>query len=49
MTGDIMTIKDLAEYLKLNEKIAYRLVSERKISGFKVGGLWRFRKSDIET
>lgn len=44
MTGDIMTIKDLAEYLKLNEKIAYRLVSERKISGFKVGGFMEIQE-----
>ena len=49
MTDDIMTIKELAEYLKLNEKTAYRLVSEGEIPGFKVGGSWRFRKSDIET
>ena len=31
----------------LNEKTAYRLVSEGEIPGFKVGGSWRFRKSNI--
>ena len=49
MTDDILTIKDLAEYLKLNEKTAYRLVSDGKIPGFKVGGSWRFQRSDIQT
>ena len=48
MTDDIITIKELAEYLKLNAKTACRLVSEGKIPGFKVGGSWRFRRSEIE-
>jgi len=38
MTTDVMTIKELSEYLKLNEKTAYRLASEGKIPGFKVAG-----------
>lgn len=48
MDTDIMTIKEVAEYLKLTEKTAYRLVAEGKIPGFKVGGAWRFRKSEID-
>ena len=48
MSSDIMTIKELSEYLKLNEKTAYRLASEGKIPGFKVGGSWRFRCDEIE-
>ncbi|MEE9374831.1 MAG: helix-turn-helix domain-containing protein [Rhizobiaceae bacterium] len=48
MTTDIMTIKEIAAYLKLKEKTAYRLAAEGKIPGFKVGGSWRFRQSDIE-
>mgnify|MGYP001046661603 CR=1 FL=1 len=49
MSSDIMTIKELSEYLKLNEKTAYRLAAQGKIPGFKVGGSWRFRRSDIES
>lgn len=48
MTDEIMTIQELADYLKLNEKTAYRLASEGKLPGFKVGGSWRFRRVDIE-
>lgn len=48
MTTDIMTIKEVAAYLKLTEKTAYRLSAEGEIPGFKVGGSWRFRKSDID-
>lgn len=48
MDNEIMTMKEVAEYLKLNEKTAYRLTSEGKIPAFKVGGSWRFRKSEID-
>ncbi|WP_115702559.1 methylation-associated defense system helix-turn-helix domain-containing protein MAD1 [Legionella sainthelensi] len=46
--NDIMLIKDLANYLKIAEKTAYRFASEGKIPGFKVGSSWRFRKSEID-
>ncbi len=48
MLTDIMTIREVADYLKLTEKTAYRLAAEGKIPGFKVGGSWRFRRSEIE-
>ena len=48
MQTDIMTIREVADYLKLTEKTAYRLAAEGKIPGFKVGGSWRFRKSEID-
>ena len=48
MSHDIMTLREVAEYLKLAEKTAYRLVAEGKLPGFKVGGSWRFKESDIE-
>ncbi len=47
MTDEILTLKEVAEYLKLAEKTAYRLAGEGKIPGFKVGGSWRFRSNDI--
>jgi excisionase family DNA binding protein len=49
MTGEILTIKEVAEYLKLAEKTAYRLAADGKLPGFKVGGSWRFKKVDVET
>lgn len=48
MPEEIMTLKEVAEYLKLAEKTTYRLAAEGKIPGFKVGGSWRFRKDAIE-
>jgi excisionase family DNA binding protein len=37
--NDIMTVKELADYLKIAEKTAYRFASEGKVLGFKVGVL----------
>jgi len=45
---DILTIKELSLYLKLADKTSYRLASDGKLPGFKVGGSWRFRKSEID-
>lgn len=45
---EIITIKELAEYLKIAEKTAYRFASEGKVPGFKVGGAWRFRKVEVD-
>jgi len=48
MEFDIMTIKEVAEYLKVKNNTAYKLAAEGKIPGFKVGGSWRFKRSEIE-
>lgn len=44
---EIFTIKELATYLKIAEKTAYRFVAGGRVPGFKVGGSWRFRKEEI--
>ena len=48
MADQILTLKEVAAYLKLAEKTAYKLAAEGKLPGFKVGGSWRFKASDIE-
>ncbi|WP_279143994.1 methylation-associated defense system helix-turn-helix domain-containing protein MAD1 [Photobacterium phosphoreum] len=48
MADDILTLKEVTVYLKLAEKTAYRLASEGKLPGFKVGGSWRFKREDLE-
>jgi excisionase family DNA binding protein len=47
MSDEILTLKEVADYLKLAEKTAYRLAAEGKLPGFKVGGSWRFKKEDV--
>ena len=49
MIDQILTLKEVAAYLKLAEKTAYKLAAEGKLPGFKVGGSWRFKREDIES
>lgn len=48
MNDEILTLKEVAEYLKLAEKTAYRFAAEGKLPGFKIGGSWRFKREDID-
>ncbi len=44
----IMTIGEVADYLKVTERTIYRLAGAKQIPAFKVGGSWRFSKMDID-
>ncbi|MBD3407370.1 MAG: helix-turn-helix domain-containing protein [Candidatus Lokiarchaeota archaeon] len=43
MEDKVLTIQELAEYLKLSLTTAYKLAQRGKIPGQKVGRHWRFR------
>jgi excisionase family DNA binding protein len=43
-----MNIEELADYLRLRKQTIYNWLSQKKISGFKVGGVWRFDKKEID-
>jgi len=45
---DILTIREVADYLKVTERTLYRLVQDGKLPAFKVGNSWRFRRADID-
>lgn len=45
--GDILTLQEVAEYLKVDEKTVYRMVQSKRLPAFKVGNQWRFLKNDI--
>ncbi len=44
----ILTIDDLATYLKVSKSTLYKLVQEGKVPGQKVGKHWRFRRKTID-
>jgi excisionase family DNA binding protein len=44
----VLTLKDVAAYLKVDDRTIYRLAQAKKMPAFKVGGTWRFRKGDID-
>ena len=47
--SEILTIKQVAAYLKVTERTIYRLAAAKKIPAFKVGGTWRFSRVDIDS
>ena len=46
--GELLTLAEIAAYLKIAERTAYGWVAEGKLPGFKLGGAWRFDKADIQ-
>jgi excisionase family DNA binding protein len=49
MEDRLMTIKQLAAYLSVNERTVLKLVQDGALPGVKVGNQWRFRKAMIDT
>ncbi|HEY1500949.1 MAG TPA: SNF2-related protein [Acidobacteriaceae bacterium] len=49
MLENILTIREVADLLKINEKTVYKLAAAAKIPGVKVGGSWRFDRTTIST
>ena len=45
--GEILTLKQVADFLKVTERTIYRLAAAKKIPAFRVGGTWRFTKAEI--
>ena len=39
---EVLTLKQVAQYLKVDEKTIYRLLEKGEIPAFKVGNQWRF-------
>ncbi len=48
MAREMLTTKEVAEYLSINEKQVYRLIKERKIPATRVTGKWLFPKQLID-
>ena len=45
----IMTIEELAKYLRLHTSTVYRMVRLGQIPASKIGNQWRFRKDVIDS
>lgn len=45
---EIMTAKEVAEYLNIHPLTVHKLAREGKIPAFKIGTDWRFHKKYIE-
>jgi excisionase family DNA binding protein len=44
---EIMTLYEVAEYLRLHPVTAYRMVKRGDVPAFRIGTEWRFRRKQI--
>lgn len=44
----LIDIDELANYLKLKKQTIYNWLSDGKISGIKIGGVWRFDRKEVD-
>ena len=48
MENNILTVSQVAEYLKLSEKTIRRLITNRQLKASKIGSSWRIQMIDIK-
>ena len=44
----LLTVDELADYLGLKKQTIYNWLNKGKISGIKIGKVWRFDKDEID-
>lgn len=44
----LIDVDELADYLRLKKQTIYNWLHQGKISGIKVGGVWRFDQKEID-
>ncbi len=44
----VMTVKEIAEYMGVHPMTIYKYVQEGKIPAFKIGASWRIRRDSIK-
>ncbi len=48
MPSEYLSLKEVADLLRLSERTLYRHVKSGKLPAAKIGGQWRVRKSDVD-
>jgi SOS regulatory protein LexA len=48
MVEEIMTIDEVASYLKTSTRTVFRMLKAKEIPAFKMRGQWRFKKDEID-
>ena len=44
----LLNVEELAQYLNLQKQTIYNWLNQKKLSGIKIGGVWRFDKKEID-
>jgi excisionase family DNA binding protein len=49
MDMEILTLEEVASYLRLSRKTAYRMARSGELPAFKASNHWRIRRPELET
>lgn len=44
----LLTLDEMVAYLKIGKRTLYGLAAKGEVPAFKVGGIWRFRRGEID-
>jgi excisionase family DNA binding protein len=47
-SGSVLTVKEVAHFLKTHPSTIYRLLKARQLPAFRVGSDWRLNREDID-
>lgn len=47
LLAELLTVEEIAAYMRLPHSTVYKLAQEGKLPGFKVGRHWRFRREAV--
>ena len=48
MAENLLTLRQVAQYLNVDKFTVYRLLAQKQLPAFKVGNQWRFKRKMIE-
>ncbi len=46
--NDLLTVRDLQDLLRVDRMTVYRMIKDGRVPAFKVGGQWRFSRSEVD-
>ena len=47
-TTEVLTLREVADVLKVTERTIYTMATKRELPAFRVGGQWRLRRVDLD-
>jgi excisionase family DNA binding protein len=48
LSQKVLTVKELADYLRVNPSTVYKLLKRQELPAFRVGSDWRFNIEEID-
>lgn len=48
MTDEVLTLQEVADFLKVSPMTVYRRIDDGQLKAFKLGKAWRIRREDLD-